>query len=142
MDIDVAIGVTLLPEMTLREVQAMLKQEYVSTFNKPNNRAQFACKTWHLEVASKYATKMKGLVQRAKEYGCFEPYWGVHAHTSEVTDITPIASEVKWHVKTSNKHVNYEVSMTVEEFVVMIDLNHLTEIRHPTSGKEVARYSF
>jgi hypothetical protein len=94
IDIDVAIGETL-PEMTLRVVKAKLKGEYVSTFNKLNNQAQFACKTWHLEVASKYATKMKGLVQRAKEYGCFEHYWGVHTHISEVTDITSTASKAK-----------------------------------------------
>ncbi len=140
MDIDVAIGETL-PEMTLRVVQAKLKGEYVSTFNKFNNRAQFACKTCHLEVASKYATKMKGLVQRAKEYGCFEHYWGVHTHISEVTDITSTASEAKRQVKMAQKHVNYEASMTAEELVGMIALDHLTEIRHPTSGKVVARYS-
>jgi hypothetical protein len=140
MDIDVAIGETL-PEMTLRVVQAKLKGEFVSTFNKLNNRAQFACKTWHLEVASKYATKMKGLVQRAKEYGCFGHYWGVHAHISEVTDITSTASEAKRQVETAQKHVNYKLSMTAEELVGVIDLDHLTEIRHPTSRKVVARYS-
>jgi hypothetical protein len=84
---------------------------------------------------------MKGLVQRAKEYGCFEHYWGVHAHISEVTDITSTASEAKRQVETAQKHVNYEVSITAEELVGMIDLDHLTEIRHPTSGKVVARYS-
>jgi hypothetical protein len=140
MDIDVAIKETL-PEMTLRVLQAKLKGIYISTFNKLNNQAQFACKTWHLEVASKYATKMKGLVQRAKEYRCFEHYWGVHAHISKVTDITSTASKAKRQVETAQKHVNYEVSMTAEELVGVIDLDHLTEIRHPTSGKVVACYS-
>jgi hypothetical protein len=140
MDIDVAIGDSL-PEMTLRVVQAKLKREYVSTFTKLSNRAQFACKTWHLEVASKYAMKMKGLVQMAKEYGCFVHYWGVHVHISEVTDITSTSSEAKRQVETTQKHVNYEVSMMAEELVGMIDLDHLTEIKHPTSGKVVARYS-
>ena len=73
MDIDVEIGESL-PAMTLRVVQAKLKGEYVATFNKLSNRAQYARKTWHLEVASKYATKMKALVQMAKEYGAFEYY--------------------------------------------------------------------
>ncbi len=41
MDIDVEIGESL-PAMTLRVVQAKLKGEYVSTFNKLSNRAQFA----------------------------------------------------------------------------------------------------
>jgi hypothetical protein len=79
MDINVKIGESL-PTMTLWVVQAKLKGEYVTTFNKLSNPAQYARKTWHLEVASKYAKKMKALVQMAKEYGCFEDYWGVHAH--------------------------------------------------------------
>jgi hypothetical protein len=139
MDMDVAIGETI-PDMTLRVVQAKLKGEYVLTFNKLNNQAQFAWKTWHLEVASKYATNMKGLVQMDKDYGCFEHYWGVRAHISEVTDITSTASEAKRQVETAQKHVNYEVSMTTEELVGVIDLDHLTAIVHPTSGKEVACY--
>jgi hypothetical protein len=141
MDMDVAIGETIL-DMTLRMVQAKLKGEYVSTFNKLNNQAQFTWKTWHLEVASKYATKMNGLVQMAKDYGCFEHYWGVHAHISEVTDITSTASKAKRQVETAQKHVNYEVSMTAEELVGVIGLDHLMAIVHPTSGKEVACYSF
>jgi hypothetical protein len=73
MDIDVEIGESL-PVMTLRVVQAKLKGEYVATFNKLSTWAQYARKTWHLEVASKYAMKMKALVQMAKEYGVFEYY--------------------------------------------------------------------
>jgi hypothetical protein len=84
---------------------------------------------------------MKGLVQRAKEYECFEHHWGVHAHISEVTEITSTASKAKRQVKTAQKHVNYEVSMTAEELVGMIDLDHLTKITHPTSGMVVACYS-
>jgi hypothetical protein len=41
MDIDMEIGESL-PAMTLRVVQATLKGEYVSTFNKLSNQAQFA----------------------------------------------------------------------------------------------------
>jgi hypothetical protein len=93
-DIDVPIGESL-PAMMLWVVQAKLKGELASTFNKLSNRAQYARKTWHLEVASKYAAKMKGLVQMAKEYGCFEHFWGVHAHISKVTDVTSTSSEAK-----------------------------------------------
>ncbi len=137
MDIDVAIGDSL-PEMTLWVVQAKLKGEYVSTFNKLSNWAQFVHKIWHLEVASKYAMKMNGLVQMAKEYGCYGHCWGVHTHISKVTDITSTLSEAKRQVETAHKHVNYEVSMTAEELVGVIDLDHLTEIKHSTSGKVVA----
>ncbi len=140
MDMDVAIGETL-PEMILHVVQAKLRREYVSTFNKLNNQAQFARKTWHLKVASKYATKMKDLVQMAKEFRCFEHHWGVHAHISKVTDTTSTASEAKCQVETAQKHVNYEVSMTTEELAGVIDLDHLMAIVHLTSGKVVACYS-
>jgi hypothetical protein len=81
---------------------------------------------------------MKGLVQMAKEYRCFEHYWGVHAHISEVMDITSMASEAKHQVETAQKHVNYEVSMTADKLSGVIDLDYLTAIVHPLSGKVVA----
>jgi hypothetical protein len=45
-------------------------------FNKLSNRVQYARKSWHLKVASKYATKMKCPIQMAKEYKCVEYYGG------------------------------------------------------------------
>jgi hypothetical protein len=108
MDMDVAIGETT-PDMTLCVVQAKLKGENVSTFDRLSNCVQYAQKTWHLEVASKHATKMKGLIQMAKDYGCFEHYWGVHAHISEVTDLTSTAREAKCQVETAQKHINYKI---------------------------------
>ena len=130
-----------LPKMTLKIQTAKLKGEDVSTFNRLSNRAQFARKTWHLEVPSKFATKMKGLVELAKTYKCVEAYWGIHAHLSEVTDFKSTASEAKKQVEIAQKHTNYEVSMTAEELVGVIDLDYASEVRHPTSGKLVGRYS-
>jgi hypothetical protein len=140
MDIDVGLEESL-PAMTLRVVQAKLKGEQVATFNKLNNRAQYARKTWHLEVASKYSQKMKALVQMAKEYGFFEYYWGPHAHISEVTDVTSTSGEAKRQVETAQKHVNYEVSMTAEDLLGVIDLDHFTDVKHPESGRVLAQYS-
>jgi hypothetical protein len=94
MDIDVDIGRTL-PTMNLQVQIAKLKGQDVYTFNKLSNRAQYARKSWHLEVASKYTPKMKRLIQMAKEYGCVEHFWGVHAHLSEVTDIKSTPTEAK-----------------------------------------------
>jgi hypothetical protein len=68
MEIDVPAGKTL-PEMLLWVLTAKLRGEDLSTFNRLNNRAQFTQKTWHLEVASKHAMKMKGLVQMVNDYG-------------------------------------------------------------------------
>jgi hypothetical protein len=107
----------------------------------PQHRAQFAQKMWHLEVPSKFATKMKGLVELAKTYRCVEAYWGVHAHLSEVTDFKSTASKAKKQVEIAQKHTNYEVSMTAEDLVGVIDLDYAAEVRHPVSGKLVGRYS-
>ena len=140
LDLDVEDHSSL-PAVTLRIQAAKLRGEDVSTFNKLNNRAQFARKTWHLEVPSAHAAKMKSLVEIAKAYKCVEEYWGIHAHLSEVTDITSTASEAKRQVEIAQKHTNYEVSMTAEELVGVIDLDYAATIHHPTTGKEVGRYS-
>jgi hypothetical protein len=140
LDLDVE-EIDSLPEMTLKIQTAKLRGEDLSTFNRLSNRAQFARKTWHLEVPSKFATKMKGLVELAKTYKCVEAYWGVHAHLSEVTDFKSSASEAKKQVEIAQKHTNYEVSMTAEDLVGVIDLDYASEVRHPTSGKLVGRYS-
>ncbi len=113
----------------------------MSTFNNLSNRAQYGRKSWNLEVASKYATKMKRLIQMAKEYGCVKYYWGVHAHLSEVTDINSTSTEAKCQVKVAQKHTNYDVLMTPEELVGVINLDHPTPIRHPTTGLHVVSYT-
>ncbi len=58
LDTDLEYG-KLLPDMNLRVQIAKLKGQEVSTFNQLSNKAQYARKSWHLEVASKYAVKMK-----------------------------------------------------------------------------------
>jgi hypothetical protein len=140
MELDVAVGETL-PPMNLRIQNAKLRGQDVSTFNKLSHRAQYARKSWHLEVASKYATKMKGLVQMAKEYGIVEQYWGRHAHVSEVTDQKSTPREAKRQVDVAQAHTNYQVSMICEELLGVIDLDEAKDIYHPTSGKNLGTYS-
>ncbi len=113
----------------------------MSTFNKLSNRAQHARKSWHLEVASKYAPKMKCLIQMAKEYGWVEHFWGVHAHLSKVTDIKSTLTKAKRQVEVAQKHTNYEVLMMPEELVGVINLNHVAPIMHPTTGLHVVSYT-
>jgi hypothetical protein len=76
MDIDVELGKTL-PQLNLRVQIAKLKGQDVSTFNKLSNKAQYARKSWHLKVASKYVARMKRLIQMAKDYGCVEHFGGL-----------------------------------------------------------------
>ena len=61
MDMNIPIGKSL-PAFNLKIQNAKLKGQDVSTFSKLSNRAQFAHKSWHVEVASKYANGMKELV--------------------------------------------------------------------------------
>ena len=130
-----------LPPMIMRIQATKLRGKDVSTFNRLSICAQYARKTWHLEVPSMYATKMKSPVEIAKAYKCVETYWGLHAHLSEVTDIKSTASEAKRQVEIAQKHTNYEVSMTAEDLVGVIDLDYESKIFHPKTGKEVGSYS-
>ncbi len=66
MDVVIPLGKTL-PAINLRIQNAKLKGQEVAIFNKLNLQVQFARKSWHLEVASTYAVKMKLLVQCPKE---------------------------------------------------------------------------
>ncbi len=140
MDIDVEFGRTL-PDMNLQVQIVKLKGQDVSTFNRLSNKAQYAKKSWHLEVASKYASKMKRLIQMAKDYGCVEHFWGTHAHLSKVTDINSTPAEEKCQVEVAQKHTNYEVLMTPEELVGVINLDHISPVMHPTTGLHVVSYS-
>ncbi len=80
-----------LPETNLCVQNTLLRGQEVTAFNKLSHRAQQARKSWHLEVNSQHGAKMKGLIQCAKEYGCVEEFWGIHAHLSKVTDANSMA---------------------------------------------------
>ncbi len=107
---DVPIGESL-PAFNSKIQNAKLKGQDVSTFNNLSNRAQFACKSWHIEVASKYANGMKELIQYAKESGCMLQLWGRHAHLSEITDQRSTVREAKRQVDVAQTHTNYQMSM-------------------------------
>ena len=80
-----------LPEMNLCVQNTLLRGQEVTAFNKLSHWAQQGHKSWHLEVNSQHAAKMKGLILCAKEYGCVEEFWGIHAHLSKVTDANSMA---------------------------------------------------
>ncbi len=77
----------------------------------------------------------------AKDYGCVEHFRGTHAHLSKVTDINSTPAEAKRQVEVAQKHTNYEVLMTPEELVGVINLDHISPIMHPTTGLHVVSYS-
>jgi hypothetical protein len=129
MDADVEIGKSL-PEFNLKKQNTKLKRQNVSTFNKLSNQAQFMRKSWHVEVASKYANGMKELIQYAKESNFVSQLWGRHAHLSEITDQRSSAREAKKQVDVAQRHTNYQMLMIGEELVGIICLDETADIMH------------
>jgi hypothetical protein len=140
MDIDVPIGESL-PAFNLKIQNAKLKGQDVLTFNKLSNRAQFTCKSWHVEVASKYANGMKELVQYAKDLGCVSQLWGRHAHLSKFTDQRSTVREAKRQVDVAQAHTNYQMSMMGEELAGVICLDEATDIMHVVTGNKISTLS-
>jgi hypothetical protein len=140
MDADVEIGESL-PEFNLKIQNAKLKGQDVWTFNRLSNRAQFMRKSWHVEVASKYANSMKELVQYAKESNCVSQLWGRHAHLRKITDQRSSACEAKRQVDVAQGHTNYQMSMIGEELVGIICLDETTDIMHAVNGNKISTFS-
>jgi hypothetical protein len=126
-----------LPEMNLHVQKALLRGQENTAFNKLSHWAQQVHKSWHLEVDSQHAAKIKGLIQCAMEYSCVEEFWGVHAHLSKVTDTNSTARETKQKVDIAKLHTNYQLSMVAEEIVRVVSLDELINIIHPTTYKIV-----
>ncbi len=122
-----------LPKMTLRLQQAKLQGVDTSSFNKLKFYAQMACRSWHLEVATRHAAKMKNLVQYAKEHGFVERLWGRHAHLSKVTNQQSMSREARKQVKVAQSHTNYQVSMVGDELAAIINVDTTADILHPAT---------
>ena len=130
-----------LPAINLRVQNAKLLGQDVSLFNKLSNRAQYARKSWHVEVASKFAPRIKDLVQYAKDSGLVEKYWGKHAHLTEVTDSLSNLRETKNQVNLAQSHTNYQMSMMAEDLLGVILLDKTSDIIHPISNAITSMFS-
>ncbi len=131
------MDVKFLLKMNLCVQNTLLRGQEVTSFKKLSHQAQQACKSWHLEVDSQHAAKMKELKQCAKEYGCMEEFWGIHAHLSKVTDTNSTAREAKQQVGVAQLHTNYQLFMVAEELVRVVSLDEPIDIIHPTIYKIV-----
>ncbi len=140
MDNGIELGQSLLP-MNLRIQVAIRKGLPVNAYNKLSYHAQQAQKSWHLEVDSKYAAKMKSLVQCTKEYGFVEEVWGCHPYLSKVIDAKSTASEAKQQVDVAQAHTNYQLSMVAEELVGVTKLDKQVDIFNLTTHESVGRLS-
>jgi hypothetical protein len=140
MDMGVPIGESL-PAFNLKFENAKLKGQDISTFNKLSNWVRFACKSWHVEIASKYASGMNELVQYEKESGCMLQLWGRHAHLSEITDQRSTVREAKRQAYVAKTHTNYQMSMMGEELVGIICLDKAADIIHAVTGNKISTLS-
>jgi len=140
LDEGIELGKSL-PPMNLRVQVALLKGLPINAFSKLSHQAQQARRSWHLEVDSQYATKMKALIQCAKDYGCVEEFWGCHAHLSEVTDSNSSAREARRQVDVAQSHTNYQMSMTSEELEGVIALDKQIDIRNPSTEESIGSLS-
>jgi hypothetical protein len=123
----------MLPATNIQIQNARLQGQDVSLFNKLSNRAQYAHKSWHIEVANKIAQDMKELIQYAKDLGIMEKFWGKHAHLTKVTDLLSNLRETKNQVNLAQSHTNYQMSMTAEDLIGVILLNETLNIIHPVT---------
>lgn len=130
-----------LPKMILRLQQAKLQGVDTSSFNKLKYYAQMARRSWHLEVATRHATKMKNLVQYAKENGFIERLWGRHSHLSEVTEQQSTAREARKQVEVAQSHTNNQVSMVGDELSGIINVDATADVLHPLTGEQFETYS-
>jgi hypothetical protein len=123
-----------LPAINPRIQNAKLRGRDVSLFNKLSNRAQYACKSWHVKVASKFAHRMKDLVQYAKDLGLVEKYWGKYAHLTEVTDSLSNLRKTKNQVNLAQSHTDSQMWMMAEDLLRVILLDKTLDIIHPVSN--------
>jgi hypothetical protein len=130
-----------IPIFTLRNQVAKLRGKEVSIFNQFSYQAQQALKSYHLEVASKHAVRMKELVQYAKDAGLVEHYWGSNILISKVTDAFSSSIKAKRQCEVSQNHTNYQVSMVNQAVVGIIDVDNSANFFHPVSRKAVGNMS-
>ncbi len=130
----------MLPAINLGVQNAKLRGQDLSLFNKLSNRTWYACKSWHIEVASKFAHRMKDLVQYTKDLGLVEKYWGKHVHLAKVTDLLSNLRG-KNQVNLAQYHTIYQMLMMAEELLGVILLNKTLDIIHLVSKAIISTLS-
>ena len=93
-----------------------------SHYNKLSWRAQANWRAYHVECNRHVAGELKLLFQLAKDASFVCEMWGKHAHISEVVDTNLSPSEIKRLMSVSQKHMNYQCSMLLEDIISITDL--------------------
>ena len=119
---------SVIPAIELRLMVPKLPGQDTSHYNKLSWRAQANRKAFHVECNRHAAGELKCLFQLAKDANFVCEMWGKHAHISEVVDTNSTPSEIKRLLSVSQKHMNYQCSMLLEDIVGITDLKGQAEV--------------
>ncbi len=123
----------MLPAINLHIQNAKLQGQDVSLFNKLSNRAQYACKSWHVEVAKKNCSRHERALSICKRLGHCGKILGQACTLHQSDRPTSNLRETKNQVNLAQSHTNYQMSMTAEDLIGVILLNETSNIIHPVT---------
>ena len=99
-------------------------------------------KILHIEVDKGETKFIEKLIEVAKEKKYFEEIWGKQLHVIKVMGKDTSAVEIKLLINVSQKHTNFNSSMTAEELVGIIDFDAIETVYSvPDPTKSVATMS-
>jgi hypothetical protein len=117
-----------LPAIELRLQVPKLPGQDTSHFNKLEYRVLNNRRAYHVECDKRYSSAIKRLTQLAKESGIVIDFWGKHAHISEVADSESTPSKIKTLCQVAQKHMNYQLTMVVEDILGITNLDAATAL--------------
>ncbi len=112
-----------LPAMEICLQNPKLPGQDTSSYSKLSWRVQANRKVYHVECYRRFATNIKRLAQVVKEANFITKMWGKHAHVSKVVDKSSTPSKIKWLIKVSQHHTNYQCSMLLDDIQGITDLD-------------------
>jgi hypothetical protein len=104
-----------LPAMEICMQNPKLPGQDTSDYSKLSWRVQANHKVYNVECDRKFATNIKQLAQVAKEANFLSKMWGKHAHVTKVVNKLSTPSKIKCLIMVSQRHMNYQCSMLVED---------------------------
>jgi hypothetical protein len=93
MDTSVEATMGVLPSMAFRKLVPKVPGQDTLSFKHISHKAQFACRSWHLEIETSTGPMIKELVMKAKEFSCIEAFRGKHMHVTKVATYDTTAME-------------------------------------------------
>ena len=131
----------LLPPMFLRKLIPRIPGQVTEAFNQLSLQAQMARRTWHIEVETQHANRLRELVNIVKTSGAIQSMWGRQVHFSEVADFNTSSADHRRYIKFSQRHVNFHCSMICLDIKGIIHLDATATVYSVTTGAPVGNMS-